>query len=371
MINRDNYEEFFLMYVDGELSTTDKEMVEAFAQQYPDLQEELAMLQQAVLLPEKDLVFTNKNLLFKHVGNEITTTNYEEKFLLYLDDELAINEKAEVETFVLQHPQLQQDFTILQQTKLPVEVITCPNKEGLYREEKNRRVVYMRWYGMAAAAVVLGLIATVYFVSPSDKNDIELSLANNAKIPATISKENVPNNPAVVEPGTPIIVAPINEATALLANNKKTAKRKVAVTNAVIIVKPEDVVANAITKKPFKDGAVEFLENPAKKTENNSDYAVTNPSTNRNTNSTAKNEVIDEPSPSLPKVINALSTTNTAAQQVVYKELDTNNDDKSLLVGSIEINKDKLRGFLRKASKLFGNKQKSDDDTKSSLATNK
>lgn len=369
MINRDNYEEFFLMYVDGELSTTDKEMVEAFAQQHPDLQEELAMLKQTVLLPENDLVFTSKNLLFKHVGNEITTTNYEEKFLLYIDDELAINEKAEVETFVLQHPQLQQDFTILQQTKLPVEVITCPNKEGLYREEKNRRVVYMRWYGMAAAAVVIGLIATVYFIAPSGKNDVEPSLANNTKTPATITKENVPNKPAVVEPATPIVVAPINEATALLAYNKKTAKNKVAVTNAVVITKPE--VAVAVIKKPFKDGAQEFLENPNKNPENNIASAVTNSVTNRNNNSTAKNDVIDEPSPSLPKVINALNTTNTAAQQVVYKELDTNSDDKSLLVGSIEINKDKLRGFLRKASKLFGNKQKSDDDTKSSLAINK
>ena len=56
----------------------------------------------------------------------------------------------------------------------------------------------------------------------------------------------------------------------------------------------------------------------------------------------------------------------------MYKELDTNSDEKSLLVGSIEINKDKLRGFLRKASKIFGNKQKDDDtEAKSSYAVNK
>ena len=67
----------------------------------------------------------------------------------------------------------------------------------------------------------------------------------------------------------------------------------------------------------------------------------------------------------LPTVTNVLATntkTTTVVQQVVYKELNTNDDQKSLLIGSVEINKDKLRGFLRKASTLFGNKQKNEDD---------
>ena len=33
--------------------------------------------------------------------------------------------KTEVETFVLQHPETQTDFTLLKQTKLPVENIVC------------------------------------------------------------------------------------------------------------------------------------------------------------------------------------------------------------------------------------------------------
>ena len=63
MINRDNYEEFFLMYVDGELSATDKEMVDGFVQQNLDLKDELTMLQQAVLLPEPEIIFADKNTL--------------------------------------------------------------------------------------------------------------------------------------------------------------------------------------------------------------------------------------------------------------------------------------------------------------------
>ena len=94
----------------------------------------LAMLQQAVLLPENGVVFADKNLLFKQIGNEISTINFEEHFLLYIDDELTTKDKAEVETFVLQHPELQSDFTLLKQTKLEAETIVCPDKKLLYKE---------------------------------------------------------------------------------------------------------------------------------------------------------------------------------------------------------------------------------------------
>lgn len=366
MINRDNYEAFFLMYVDGELSTTDKEMVEAFVQLHPDLQEELAMLQQTVLLPEDDIVFANKNLLFKHTENHNTVT--EEQLLLYIDNELNPQDKVVLEAAVVSNTSLQKDLALLQQTKLPLETIAYPNKEELYREEKKRRVVYMRWQYMAAAAVLIGLIATVYFVVPSGNTDgISIASAGTtqkAPTPATIPNATTPAEaPATVTPKSDV------PATTAASNSTSKGTKKLPVTQAVVTTQQPVVASN--TPKPFKEGAQEFLASPSKNIENNMAGAVTNPATNRNNNSTAKNDPIDASSPSLPVVTNALNTTNIAAQQVVYKELDTNSDDKSLLVGSIEINKDKLRGFLRKASKLLGNKQKSDDDTKSSLATNK
>jgi hypothetical protein len=46
----------------------------------------------------------------------------------------------------------------------------------------------------------------------------------------------------------------------------------------------------------------------------------------------------------------------------VYKELDTDDERKSLYVGSVEINKDKIRGFLRKASSLFKGRNKNEEE---------
>jgi len=159
-INRNNYEEFFLLYTDNELNAAEKAAVDAFIQQNPDLAIELEALQQTIM-PLTDVYFEGKELLFKNEATFINANNSEEKFLLYVDEELSSNEKAAVETFVLQHPQLQEAFTALKQTRLAAETIVHPNKEELYRKEK-RRVVYISWQRLAVAAAVLGLVVLSY-----------------------------------------------------------------------------------------------------------------------------------------------------------------------------------------------------------------
>jgi hypothetical protein len=45
----------------------------------------------------------------------------------------------------------------------------------------------------------------------------------------------------------------------------------------------------------------------------------------------------------------------------VYRELNTaDEENKSLYLGSMEINKNKVRGLLKKAGRLFGGKAKDD-----------
>jgi hypothetical protein len=64
-INRNTYEEFFLLYVDGELSRDERKAIEEFANRHPDLREELEILKTSVLLPDNDIVFANKEELYK------------------------------------------------------------------------------------------------------------------------------------------------------------------------------------------------------------------------------------------------------------------------------------------------------------------
>jgi hypothetical protein len=63
-INRNNYEPFFLLYLDRELNPTDKHAVEKFLSENIDLQKEFAQLQQTIFTQE-DLIFEPKELLFR------------------------------------------------------------------------------------------------------------------------------------------------------------------------------------------------------------------------------------------------------------------------------------------------------------------
>ena len=106
-ITRDNYEAYFVMYIDDELSPADRKAVERFLLQNPDLEEEMIMLQQSVLRADEQIIFEDKDILYKGAAalTPINEQNCEEYFVLYGDDELTNAEKDIVEQFVYRHPQ--------------------------------------------------------------------------------------------------------------------------------------------------------------------------------------------------------------------------------------------------------------------------
>jgi hypothetical protein len=160
-INRHNYEEYFLLYVDNELNIVQRKAVDAFIAENPDLKAELLILQESVLPADEHIVFSNKESLLRTATapNPVNETNCEEYFVLYADDELTNEQKDLVEQFVYRNPQHQANFELLQQVKLmPDTSVIFPNKYALYRKEDDDRVVPvipMRWWKMAAAAAVL------------------------------------------------------------------------------------------------------------------------------------------------------------------------------------------------------------------------
>ena len=53
-INHHNYEEYFILYMDNELGSDARRMVEAFVQQHPELKGELDLLLQYKLVPDTE-----------------------------------------------------------------------------------------------------------------------------------------------------------------------------------------------------------------------------------------------------------------------------------------------------------------------------
>lgn len=156
-INRHNYEEFFLMYVDNELSAEDRRVVEQFITENPDLATELDLLAQATLLPEP-VMFSNKDSLLKQ---EPIAPEIMEKMLLMLDGELDSNTANELKKQVQSTAPLQTEWGILQQTKLNAsETIEFPDKAALYHHSTGR-VISMRILRVAVAAAIIGFILYV------------------------------------------------------------------------------------------------------------------------------------------------------------------------------------------------------------------
>ena len=151
-ISRNNYEEFFLLYIDNELSVQEKIAVDVFVAENPDLEEELLMLQQTILQKD-EIIFDNKNQLQQKGLPEEEALN---NLLLFLDNELSPKQVEKTKQLILADENIKSEWNILQQTKLrPEREIVFTDKHLLYKKEKSK-VVAFAWWRIAVAALFIG-----------------------------------------------------------------------------------------------------------------------------------------------------------------------------------------------------------------------
>jgi hypothetical protein len=361
IINRHNYEEFFLLYVDNELNTEDRAAVEAFLKQNADLAEELEMLMQAIL-PGDNIQFESKELLYKKEEG-ISLDNYEEYFLLAVDGELNQRENEEVEKFVLKHPELQNEFTLLFQAKLEPETIKFAGKENLFRkEEKERRVLFPNWMKMSAAAATIGLAVMTWFFTKDDR------IHHAAPIVAAKDKT----------------VKPSQELTAPVKSDKTVVDKDIAALPESTLVKPDvervtpkrNKSAKAVELKASKNLlAVSKKQSESESTTDNGakPLKVTEEIENRKAfeDAIASAKILNSTSaikdePKHPSFVSNTDQNSSLSKQAVYKELDTreNDEENTFYLGSAEINKNKLKGLFKKAAIFFERKNNNNDGEK-------
>lgn len=371
-INRQNYEEWFLLYVDNELTIHQRMEVEMFAGQHPDLAAELASLQQAVLPPEHQGL-GDTSFLKINPGAAIDITNYEEQFLLYVDNELDAAGRQAVEQFITRHPAYQTKLLQLQQAVLTPEPIACPRKSGLYKRES--RVVSFYLTRLALAAALLGVLALGWWwMSRSGGKQSH----NNTD--AVVAK----NQPAVVaRPGTQQ-PAPANKPQQANGQQPAPAQQDIAV-----VQQPNNASSNTALNKPAikahtqpEEDVIAQQKFPA--TGNQQPVTSTLPqqeaplasveATVASTQTPVSNAPLNEMA--LPAVADKTIPASTSSHElarVAYQELNTSEDDRGVYIGSLDINKNKLRGFFKKAGRIFAAKAKTaaDDDGQLQLANMK
>ena len=187
-INRNNYETFFLLYVDNELSAAEKHAVELFVEENSDLRGELEILR-STLLDHSDIVFDHKQGLYKTAG----AASIEEKLLLLADGTLPQAELASVQQLIATDSAVADLWSQLKKTILePESDIVFENKSILYRTAPTR-VIGIGWWRVAAAAVLIsfGIWAGIDIYSNSNMPVVKATETANKK---TTTEPTVPAN---------------------------------------------------------------------------------------------------------------------------------------------------------------------------------
>jgi hypothetical protein len=185
IITLDNYEEYFILYMDNELDPNQVQMVESFLNEHPRLQLELDMLMETKL-PVEEIRFDKSSLFSENMKAPIA----EEDLLLFIDNELDSSKKKIVELELASNTKYQQQYQQILRTKLdPLEVIVHPNKKELYRHET--RVISMAvWMRIAVALILVAAMTVLYFTSDN----------NETLPPGSVAVQPVNNQPKENEP---------------------------------------------------------------------------------------------------------------------------------------------------------------------------
>lgn len=150
-ITRDNYESFFLDYLEGGLDESLIDQFLDFLEQNPDLKEELQLFEN-IRLPEQPVSFAGKKQLYKSPADEKEA--FELKAIAWMEGDLKEEERRGFEAYLAQHPELKKEAALMQSTRLTADTgIRYPDKHQLYKT--TGIVVMMKWLARAAAVLVL------------------------------------------------------------------------------------------------------------------------------------------------------------------------------------------------------------------------
>jgi len=193
MIDITNYETWFLLYADNELSAEEKATVLSFVQQHPTLQQEFDGIMQLRFSPAEIQHQVDKASLLSISMEDNMQAALEEYQLLinYIDGELSFIEIAEVEKRLKHDVAFLASYMQLSILKLePDHSIVHPNKIALYKREK---VVAFGWKRSLVAAASLIIAAGLFWIveQPNVGNTNAVVLvAPESKAPKTIEQNS-------------------------------------------------------------------------------------------------------------------------------------------------------------------------------------
>ncbi|MDQ6903233.1 MAG: hypothetical protein M3139_09500 [Bacteroidota bacterium] len=352
-INRNNYEEYFLLYADNELTDLEKVAVIMFLKENKDLKEEFSMIHHTISKADENIILHDKSFLFKNNSlSLINDKNYEEVFVLYHDNELTKDERNEVEQFLSKHDSLQNEFELIGLARLTPETeVIHPNKKLLYRKEKSGRVVPLVFWKMIAAAVFIGfgLWITTFFYQK------KAIIPSSTSITAVPEKKIIPS----VDKGLNSSKDSLNDAHLLTENSqpnnqaewiakertKKPLKKKIGNIAAInTIPKKTPLLESSIALKPAKTKDDLVIES-------------------RKTNNIPEREIasIDKMNPEIQSTQKTIDKNSDKAKPVIHAQTvsyipDEKENSQNYVFYNVtteEFKRTKVGGFLKKVKRVI------------------
>lgn len=162
-ITLDNYEAFYLDYLEGNLSLVEQNAFEAFLAQHPHLAIEGDEL--PVLIPPTNETSNHASAIDVFAVqqsidlSELTAENLDFYLIAKEEGLLSSAQTDELLAWLVAHPSYQANAALMQQTRFNSEVLIYPNKHKLV--QKDARIVPLWWAGAAALAAGIALLVTL------------------------------------------------------------------------------------------------------------------------------------------------------------------------------------------------------------------
>ena len=342
-INQHNYEHYFLMYIDNELSADEKAAVNDFIMQYPNYANKLETLQQLKISPDT-LIYENKFSLYK-------LSEQDQQCITYLENEMTNEEKASFENKLFANTSLQSHVKQWQGAFLttPTNIEIAPNfKNSLFKKSAQIKPLWatVPFKRLASVAAILVVVIGVRLFNAENKQEASSFTNNN------VGKTEL-NTKAVIETNKG---ADINVTKSAITLNKI---RKEALSPIVAI--------SAQGQNDYANRNLNSLNNTAYAAPNNEVAIV--PKAAINTKAT--NEIS-----ALPMEIRPTSISNVNEEtknnieaiitpiQVQYSNIDTDEEDRVINIANLEIDGAKFREFSRKITTLFKRNKPENDKYK-------
>ena len=282
----------------------------------------------------------------------INENNYETYFMSYIDNELNAAERAAVEAFVLTEPKYAEALALFEKTKLHAssnEFIEMEDKiflyrfpemqasldpdfkKSLYRKEAPVRKILFTPNLMRASLAIAALLILFIGVQLFKINTV---IKEKASVVSTnISSTNSKQTQSTILPSNEVN-ASLNNSNAALVSSQPVNKKINATHNSLNVSSTTSKidVEKYSTKNLINSNIISSVESQALSLIKLHEAQIVS-----NSMETASNE----------------ETKNTNVMPTTYKEIDTEEEDRTINIGMLEIDGAAFRGITRRFSALL------------------